>query len=934
LSFANYCWNNSESGADEDGTRLTGVYRAFYKNDIKVVKLGTIKGLSLTANSLEDVHTGKTFMRANLTGRVTDLGVKNLDANVTLALDTGAKSFAAYLSLGYKQTFPTTSKTNSSKNVTNSIELNVEGRVSLGSCMIGGSYLKGDFKFASEYVTGEGALQLVKLCDVNEITEVGYEYLAEVTMEELKITYDKVSIEVTNVRLALEGAREYSMEEEFEETTEIETVDDGQGTISETTSVTQTTTTTVEEGNLTWSGHINGDFDIKLGSDKTSYGVDIVASLNASMRGTSIQHVQIKGTFLYNNEIGTAGDDKNATKNTTDSGEKNFVKVEGVFDFQYPVKVITLSAITTIKYSDKIWVDKAETTLTFEVTMLPDPKTGVHKMTFSKATLTVDAPEMMFGGHKVAAYINLVAFKEEMESCEDEVAPDALSPGPAPAPAPALAPAPAPSSTFPDGTCTKSTENANGPDFDSGMIPGCKCGSVNGDNDKPDNPRSAQKHDGKEVCCDKDTKSLVHGTPMTQKAWCEDAVDAPSPPPPAPPPPSPPPSDMCHYKDNMFEGCKCGSSNSGLYPSVSANTDLDNPLSGSEFCCDKNTKTTKTGDQETSHVWCVKYSPPPTPPPPTPPPPSPPPQGTCTKDTKTVNGIKNGPKFDSGMIPGCRCGTVGGLNNKPDNPRSNQEHDGKDVCCKKSTKTLVYGTQDDQYTWCMDTSLGAEDTSSGGEGTCCNAAPSWHSENNDAQLEKIPAGMCCHPETMRLVTISPTVEKCGMSKWCYSPEMSCSDALDITKHEQCSGRRRSLLDAAAANDAADDQTPEETAPTETSASTNSTKPSSCPLKWYFKGVIKGTYKGNGTNSGNEASLSVVFNTKTGEFTVAAALVWKWEFVTLRLAGEKRSADTCEEAYNNSLIPQGVGLFINDCICFAYFFASFFCCRRFCLKVLR
>ena len=113
---------------------------------------------------------------------------------------------------------------------------------------------------------------------------------------------------------------------------------------------------------------------------------------------------------------------------------------------------------------------------------------------------------------------------------------------------------------------------------------------------------------------------------------------------------------------------------------------------------------------------------------------------------------------------------------------------------------------------------------------------------------------------------------------------------------------------------------QETAPSTITASTISANSSSCPLKWYFKGVIKGTYKGNGTKSDNEASVSVVFNTKTGEFTVAAALVWKWDFVTLRLAGEKRSADTCEEAFNNSLIPQGVSLLhlfrIGYCISFS------------------
>jgi hypothetical protein len=69
--------------------------------------------------------------------------------------------------------------------------------------------------------------------------------------------------------------------------------------------------------------------------------------------------------------------------------------------------------------------------------------------------------------------------------------------------------------------CSKSMDNGNSATFDSGMIPGCKCGSMDGLNGKSDNPRAAQKHDGQKVCCDKGTRTLVYGTQKTSYSWCE-----------------------------------------------------------------------------------------------------------------------------------------------------------------------------------------------------------------------------------------------------------------------------------------------------------------------------------------------------------------------------------------------------------------------------
>jgi hypothetical protein len=260
-----------------------------------------------------------------------------------------------------------------------------------------------------------------------------------------------------------------------------------------------------------------------------------------------------------------------------------------------------------------------------------------------------------------------------------------------PSPPPPLPPPPAPP---PNDWCT---HHADG----SGCAAGTKCGRKPPHISEADwslqhacdsctgkwNPFDA---DG---CCAYSSKTVVPGTQRDLNVWCEHDNDrtseSPSPPPPVPPPPSPPPSDICHYRDNLFPGCKCASSGHGYYPSITHNTNLDNPMQNSGLCCNKVTKRAEDGEQMMDKVWCVEHSPPPRPPPPAPPPPSPPPADIC--------------HYRDNLFVGCKCGSRSGRhpsvseNTDLDNPLGDSGY-----CCDKNTKRSVIGPMITSYVWCVE----------------------------------------------------------------------------------------------------------------------------------------------------------------------------------------------------------------------------------------
>ena len=137
-------------------------------------------------------------------------------------------------------------------------------------------------------------------------------------------------------------------------------------------------------------------------------------------------------------------------------------------------------------------------------------------------------------------------------------------------------------------------------------------------------------------------------------------------------PSSPPILGVCS-KENMVEGCECGSEGGG-------NGLPDNPFPSTGLCCDELTRKTKVGEQVSSRVWCKVLHSPPMPPSPKTPPPSPPPLSVCSQQN---------------MVVGCKCGKGGGGNGLPDNPFKSTG-----LCCDEASKTTRIGVQKLSSVWC------------------------------------------------------------------------------------------------------------------------------------------------------------------------------------------------------------------------------------------
>ena len=246
--------------------------------------------------------------------------------------------------------------------------------------------------------------------------------------------------------------------------------------------------------------------------------------------------------------------------------------------------------------------------------------------------------------------------------------------------------------------------------------------------------------------------------------------------PPLPSPPSPPPSHLCHYENNMVEGCECGSSGSGLQPSVSQNTDLDNPLRDSGYCCDESTKTLVKGKQLTSFVWCVKYSPPPRPPPPNPPPPTP------------------------AMPAGC-C-----------NPNKNPFGFASTQCCDPVKLHVVAGETCMSSWWCKPaTGKGCNDALALSPDDVCSELPTLSPPpvptspppnppsppmvfppgccNANTDPSGVEPTMCCDHTKMHLVPLGENGEQCMSSRWCKKlndgSKRECSDAVKTPYTANC-----------------------------------------------------------------------------------------------------------------------------------------------------